>query len=144
MMKTGLVLFILMNYATSIRAQEEIPQSNIEQPEMAKGEMVAVHIDGIMMSEKVMFMDFYSSDVIIYSFPNKILASGKEEADKYWSKEFEKRTERGIELVDIYEVGNSTIAKIREMNPEIMDPVTKTIIFEFKESKISGVYFIEP
>ena len=137
-LKTGLVLFILISLTSILSAQE-----GGHEPEMPKDEAARMHAEGMMMGEKVMLLDLYSDDVQIFIFPSTPLANGKEEAEKYWTEKFKKKTEKSIEVLDFYEVGNKLIVRTREFNAETMVPEIKAMIFEFEKSKIIGLYFIE-
>lgn len=87
------------------------------------------------------FLEPYAEDVEIYSYPDKLLSTGKEAMRKSYSQMFENTPNLHCELVDRIVQGNIVIDKERvQFGDNIIEAVA---IYHIENNKIKKVYFIQ-
>lgn len=87
------------------------------------------------------FLEPYADDVEIYSYPDKLLYTGKEKMRKQYSEMFDKTPNLHCELKERIVQGNVVIDKERvQFGSEIVEAVA---IYHIENNKIKRVYFIQ-
>jgi imidazolonepropionase-like amidohydrolase len=87
------------------------------------------------------FLEQYSDDVEIYTYPDKLMNKGKEEMRKIYSEMFEKTPALHCELLGRFVQGNIVIDKERVKFGSGM--IEAVAIYHIENNKIKKVYFIQ-
>jgi imidazolonepropionase-like amidohydrolase len=87
------------------------------------------------------FLEQYSDDVEIYTYPDKLMNKGKEEMRKIYSEMFEKTPALHCELLGRFVQGNIVIDKERVKFGSGM--IEAVAIYHIENNKIRKVYFIQ-
>ena len=89
----------------------------------------------------VAFLEPYADDIEVYSYPDKLLYSGKEIMRKQYSEMFDKTPNLHCELKERIVQGNIVIDKERvQFGNQIIEAVA---IYHIENNKIKKVYFIQ-
>ncbi len=88
------------------------------------------------------FLEPYAEDVEIYTFPNALLSKGKESMRKTYEKLFKSAPDLHCEIKQRIVNLNSVIDKESVSGMRSGQKVEATAIYEFKNNKISKVYFL--
>lgn len=88
------------------------------------------------------FLEPYAEDVEIYSFPSTLLSKGKEQMRKTYTNLFNKAPDLHCEIKQRIVNLNTVIDKESVSGMRPGQKVEATAIYEFKNNKISKVYFL--
>ncbi|ASK32256.1 amidohydrolase [Chryseobacterium sp. T16E-39] len=88
------------------------------------------------------FLEPYSEDVELYTFPDKLISKGKEAMRKSYSAMFDRVPELHCEIKNRIIHGNFVIDKESVSGFRKNVKVEGTAIYEIKDNKISKVYFL--
>ena len=89
------------------------------------------------------FMKFYSDDIELYKFPDKLLSKGKETMKKEYEDMFKRIPDLNCEILNRTIQGNFVIDQEKITGNSIREPLVATVIYEVKENKIIKVWLLQ-
>jgi hypothetical protein len=137
MIRISSAMFLFAFLFTGLtKAQNNFPALPLNHP-------VKVQLEGYNSRDIDLFMSAYSDSVKVFSFPNELLYSGKEEMRKRYKTMFERTPDLHCELVSRM-VMNDIVIDREKVTREKGNPLIDAIaVYRIKENLITEVTFIK-
>ena len=131
------ILFLNLIFSTSIIAQES-PAT----PDIPVDLLIRHQVEGMMIQQTEVILEKYHKDVQLIKFPNERLATGRDEAMKFWEKKFSEEKEVAYDILNYLESDNYYFTKIRRFDQVKGKESFLAIIYMIKDGKVMQVYFL--
>lgn len=139
----NLILIALLSFSSAALAQTKSSTNHEAKSIESKNvTLIDEQLAAYNLRDLEAFLNTYSDDIKIYSFPNKMSGEGKEYMTKIYGKFFKETPNLHCEIVNRTVLGNTIIDHEKVTGLGGGASMEAIAIYKVNQNKISEVYFI--